>query len=438
MTTASTITNRTRGNRRGSPRFFCAFGAGGNSPSRACPRLPSHSPGFWLPFLFCLLLSLTAACAQQQPVVHPVQKKATTTAPDENEIVIAAVGDIMMPASIQSAAAGNKQGYDLLFEKIAPDLGAADITFANLETMADQKAPVSGYPKFNARPALLEALKKSGIDIVSVANNHAMDAGAEGLKRTLDNIEAAGLAFSGAGRTKAESSKVTYLTAHGVNVAFLSYTYSTNQRLPPRSENAPGVNIIGVGLVADLSRAAARVRQAKKAADLVVVSMHWGEEYSTNPTPWQRQVATELIEAGADIILGHHPHVLQPIESYSARDGRVGLIAFSLGNFISSQNNGVSYEDTTHHKALRGDGIILRITALKEKGRSMVVRAEFLPIWTLRETIGRATVNRPVSLDRELSLLGSKQQRSTTDDKIIKLLTYRQQLIIRTLTGKPE
>jgi len=343
-----------------------------------------------------------------------------------------------MPESIQSVVVKDRRGYDLLFEKIAPDLGAADITFANLETSVDHKAGVSGYPRFNARPELLASLKKAGVNIVSVANNHVMDMGSEGLKRTLDNIESTGLVFIGAGRTKAEAAKTRFLKTRGVNVAFLAYTYGTNQRLPLRSPDAPGVNIIGIESESDLIRAAANVRRARAGADLVVVSLHWGNEYATSPTAWQRRVASELIEAGADVILGHHPHVLQPIESYIARDNRMGLIVYSLGNFISNQNADVSYANKTHRKALRGDGIILSISVLKEGGRTQVAHAEFLPIWSLREPIGEATVYRPVSLARELSMLGAKQERDSTEEKLMRFLSYRQGYIIRTLTGTPE
>ncbi len=344
----------------------------------------------------------------------------------------------MMPETIQSVVVKDRRGYDLLFEKIIPDLSAADITFANLETSVDHKKGVSGYPKFNARPELLASLKKAGVDIVSVANNHAMDTGSDGLKRTLDNIEASGLVFIGAGRTKAEAAKTRFLKTRGVSVAFLAYTYATNQRLPRRSPDAPGVNIIGIKSETDLTRAAANVRRARADADLVVVSLHWGDEYTTSPTAWQRRVASELIEAGADVILGHHPHVLQPIESYIARDNRMGLIVYSLGNFISNQNADVSYANKTHQKALRGDGIILSITATKEGDRTQVAHAEFLPIWSLCEPIGEATVYRPVSLARELSMLGAKKERDSTEDKLMRFLSYRQEYIIRRLTGTPE
>jgi poly-gamma-glutamate synthesis protein (capsule biosynthesis protein) len=256
-----------------------------------------------LSLFFSLLLLLLLACTQQQiPVTPARQEKPASPPTEEKEIVIAAVGDVMMPESIQSVVVKDRRGYDLLFEKITSELSAADITFANLETSVDHKAGVSGYPKFNARPELLISLKKAGVDIVSVATNHAMDMGSDGLKRTLDNIEAAGLVYIGAGRTKAEAATAKFLKTRGVNAAFLAYTYGTNQRLPRRDPDAPGVNIIGINSETDLSHAADCVRQAREDADLVVVSLHWGHEYATRPTTWQRRVASELIEAGADIL----------------------------------------------------------------------------------------------------------------------------------------
>ncbi len=342
----------------------------------------------------------------------------------------------MMHFPIQAAAARNKYNYDILFEKIVDDLNDADITFANLETPVDQSADVSGYPRFNARPELLASLKKAGVDIVSLANNHAMDAGADGLARTLENISAAGILYTGAGKTKAEAAEIRYAAARGVNVAFLAYTYSTNQRLPGKKESLPGVNVLRPGSKADLGRAAEMVKKARASADLVVVSLHWGKEYATTPTPWQRTAAAELVEAGADVILGHHPHVLQPIETYIAKDGRQGVVAYSLGNFLSNQNYGVSHKNKDHVRALRGDGVILRITVEKKDGKTAVSRLEYLPIWTLREVIGGRTVSRPISLSRELVRLEALQVRSKEEEKMKELLSFRQKVIAETCAVK--
>ncbi len=352
-------------------------------------------------------------------------------------LVITAIGDVMMPGSIQTAVAKHKKSYDILFEKIAADLAVADITFANLETPVDHTAAVAGYPAFNARPELLTALKKAGVDVVSLANNHARDAGADGLLRTLQNIEAAGLVVAGAGRNRSESLAPVYLSSQGVMTAFLAYTYGTNRGLPKKRKGAPAVNILRSGSREDLAAAIIQVKQARTHADLVVVSLHWGDEYTSVPTPWQKQAAIELVEAGADIILGHHPHVLQPIESYTARDGRQTVIAYSLGNFISSQNYGVSSKNKTHTRALRGDGVILTITAEKEQGRTTIVRSAVQPIWSLREKVGVTTVFRPVGLSREIAKLSVVAKRTKKEESTLQLLTYRQQVILDTIRAAP-
>lgn len=389
----------------------------------------NHAILFFTPLL---LWAVVWACVQQSefsPPPKPREEKA--------ELVIAATGDIMMPLSNQMAATRSKEHYNLLFERIAPDLASADITFGNLETPVDHTAPVSGYPKFNAGPGLLAALKRAGVGLVSIANNHAMDAKPAGLKRTIENIATAGLLFTGGGRTRAEAGQAPVVSCRGITMAFLAYTYGTNERMPIKKQDVPRVNVLRAGSEADLALAAADVRKARQSMDLVVVSLHWGDEYKTTPTAWQKRVAEELIEAGADVILGHHPHVLQPIESHVARNGRQGLIAFSLGNLISSQNNGVTGRNRTNIKALRGDGIILRIYAVKEQGRTSVARAEFLPLWTLRERVGKIIVYRPVNLAREIARLEAIQKRSGEDEDTLKLLRFRMKVIIDQLTVKP-
>jgi poly-gamma-glutamate synthesis protein (capsule biosynthesis protein) len=384
--------------------------------------------------LFILLAVLRPAELARETI--PSSPAVVPTATEGTAVVIAAIGDIMMPASIQKAATGNNHNYEFLFEKIAADL-VADITFANLETPVDDRSPQSGYPKFNARKELLTALKKAGIGIVSVANNHALDAGPAGLQRTLDNIEAAGIAFAGAGRTRDEAKRARLVSARGITVAFLAYTYGTNAGMP-RRKRMPVVNILRPGSAQDLALVAASVRKSRASADIVVVSLHWGDEYRSDPTPWQRQAAAALIEAGADIILGHHPHVLQPVESHAARDGRVGLVAFSLGNFISSQNSGISSKNKNDTRALRGDGVVLLVHVRKEEDKTFVSRAEFLPIWTLHERAGGIVIPRPVSLAREIMRIKAASPRSAEEENALALLLHRQKIITdRMTTAEP-
>lgn len=384
----------------------------------------------WLLFVWCLFF-FPLSSAPRQPLVTPAPKRPAPARSSKTEVLIAAVGDIMMPSSIQAFAAKTKSGYDILFQQIAVDLSGADVIIANLETPVDHTAKTAGYPRFNAHPRLLKALKKAGVTVVSLANNHAIDAGPGGLKRTIDNVESAGLVFIGAGRTRAEAADIKFLKIRDLSLALLSYTYGTNGCLSKKRRQSPWVNIVKSDT--DFMMAKTRVQQARQYADIVVVSMHWGEEYVIKPTQWQRRVAGELIDAGADLVLGHHPHVLQPIESHPAQDGRVGLVAFSLGNFISSQNAGVTTANKNGRKALRGDGIILNITAVKEGGKARIDRAEFLPIWTLRRFSGRGLLYRPVSIAREIERLKSKGSRNREEEDTLSLLAFRYDVITNML-----
>ena len=268
-----------------------------------------------------VLIFMISGCTKDEPLVRAAPVAVSEDQPKSpSGLVIAAIGDVMMPGSVQAAAKRNKDDFSILFEKISGDLASADIVFANLETPMDHEAKPSGYPKFNVHPGLAAALKKAGITIVSVANNHALDMGVAGLTRTLQNLEAAGLAFTGAGRTKAEAAEIKYVAIRGIKVAFISYTYGVNQGLPKKATQ--GINLLGIGADGDLLEACSKIRTARSTADLLVVSMHWGEEYQVMPSAWQRHAAIRLVEAGADIILGHHPHVLQPIETIESSDGR--------------------------------------------------------------------------------------------------------------------
>ncbi len=378
----------------------------------------------WLFFILFISLILQS-CAQRsgmkgQEEVLPLKS---------GRITIAAVGDVMMHSSIQKVAVKKGNNYDFLFEKVSPYLGSADITFANLETPIDHSSGVSGYPRFNARPELVGSLKKVGVEVVSLANNHIMDQGVQGLKNTLYNLHKAGVTYVGVGRTKHEAAKITYRKAHGLRIAFLAYTYNSNKHLPPGRPSAPGVNILRMNSQRDLHKVVRKVQEARMNADLVVVSLHWGIEYRKEPTAWQKKAAAHIMEAGADIILGHHPHVLQPIEWYTTKDARRGVIAYSLGNFISSQNYGVSFENKDHFRARRGDGVILIIKAEKEKEKTAIRRVDWLPIWSHRDTVGKYTVYRPVVLTNEIARLKAMPLRDEKQEETLQLFSHRLQVI---------
>lgn len=304
----------------------------------------------------------------------PGAPKPQTPTPDPvRRARIIAVGDVMfMYHQIRAAKQG--EGYDFFpaFEHIAPYIGTADIALANLETtIAGEEMGFSesgtlredgskSLSFFNAPAELLDALKRAGFNALTTANNHTLDKGAEGLRRTIENIRAAGLAQTGT--FIGDEDRYLSLDANGISVAVLAYTLGTNKHTGgfSSSERAKAVNLL------DKQRVLRDVAAAKDSgAEFVILCLHWGVEFSETPTPEQERLASEFIEAGVDVIAGSHPHVLQRISKLEA-GGRTGIIAYSLGNFIS---NMASEEHT------RGAVLTLDI----ELGETLAVRASYLP-----------------------------------------------------------
>ena len=238
-----------------------------------------------------------------------------------DEIVINAVGDVMLAG--RWAAAIRKNGYDSPFRGVAAELKTGDITIANLESpIARGGVEFSGKKfRFRAEPELAGALKESGINLVTLANNHTMDFGGQALMETIKNLESAGIGRVGAGKNLDEARKMTLYTIKGKKIAFLGYSLTRPVEFfagRSRPGTAPGFEKI---FVED-------IRRARQEADHVIVSFHWGTEGRSEIQPYQRTVAHKAIDAGADVILGHHPHVLHGIERY-----KTGIVLYSLGNF---------------------------------------------------------------------------------------------------------
>lgn len=269
-------------------------------------------------------------------------------------ITLTAVGGLYPHRSVLEENRRGNGEYDFwpAFEYIAPYFQRADLALLTLETM--QAGPeldlwgVSGYTghtergilTFNAPLELSQALKKAGIDLYSLANNHCLDRGVPGLQATLNNVRALGFHTIGAHLSAAERDQVNLIDVQGIRIAFVAYTYGTNGiPLPAGHEYAlnlaPSFEEIGP-LIDDIGRA----RSA--GADLVAVVPHWGEQYVDRPFDWQRAMAREMVEAGADMILGGHPKFVQPGEWLERSDGSGNPhpvpVIYSLGNFYTDQH----------------------------------------------------------------------------------------------------
>lgn len=226
-------------------------------------------------------------------------------------------------------------GYDFISRvtEVSPYLQKQDLVFLNQETpIGGEALGLSGYPSFNAPLEALDLLEHFDTDIVSFANNHTLDRGAEGVQATLENFEERGIEYVGAAKSEADSQRDRIIEVNGITVGFLGYTYGTNGIPVPEGQDYL-VNLIDDRPINE------EISELDAQVDLLVVSMHQGVEYEPYPREAHRQQMLEMTENGADIILGHHPHVLQPVEIHERDDGSEAVIAYSLANFFSAQQD---------------------------------------------------------------------------------------------------
>lgn len=315
------------------------------------------------------------ASATSAGVVWPsaaVERQVAEPEPPVERFTILAVGDLMVHTP-QLTSARVADGYDFepCFAPVAPRITAADLAIGNLETtLAGADRGYTGYPMFNSPDSFAAALVKSGFDVLTTANNHTLDRGPAGLARTLDVLDELGAQHTGTARTAEEAERTLVAEVNGVKVAILAYTYGMNGFTAP-SDKKWMVDVIDTGrMIADVKRA----RELEP--DLVIVSIHNGVEYQRQPSEAQKAVETAMIEAGADVVLGSHPHVIQPMRTVEAtrEDGsaRTGFIIHSLGNFVSNQR-----------ERYRNTGLLLELGFEKDvrSGVTSLVTVEYVPVW---------------------------------------------------------
>lgn len=246
---------------------------------------------------------------------------AWATPKKDDWISLVAVGDVMLARNVGKRI--SEHGPDWPFKRVMHLVRNADLAFCNLECPISSDAVKVNKPIcFRADPETVRSLKNVGFNTLSLANNHSLDCGRPGLVDTMDNLKQAGIAFAGAGTTLSEAERPTFLKIGNLRVAFLGRTAIFPENSWPRPD-APGIAFL------DNATIEQAVADARSKADIVIVSIHWGVEYRKNPDPEQIALAHRLIDAGASVVLGHHPHVIQPMERYHG-----GLIAYSLGNFV--------------------------------------------------------------------------------------------------------
>ena len=298
-----------------------------------------------------------------------VENEETTEIPDEPEIpsrhtlTFVATGDNLFHETIINTSLVNGvYNFDSIYAPVKDIIENADLAFINQETvMGGASFGYSGYPTFNTPQSLAGTLARTGFDIVNQANNHSMDMGRAGLYATLDlwdTIE--GITVIGA-RKSGESMRI--INANNITLGFLSYTYGLNGLSLPRDNP----NLVSLISRSTMTR---EIEALRPLCDFLVVSMHWGEEYMLiEPSAGQISLAQFLAQLNVDLIIGHHPHVLQRFEKLQRADGKETLCFYSLGNFVSHQRE--------KERILGG---VIALTFVKEDDRLYISDSGLIPV----------------------------------------------------------
>jgi poly-gamma-glutamate capsule biosynthesis protein CapA/YwtB (metallophosphatase superfamily) len=322
-----------------------------------------------------------------------------------NEITIAAVGDILMRNKLILAAQlpGERHySFDGMFEKVAPYLQKADLTIGNLETnfagtdetttfISQERNPKNRYPLFNCPDELCASLKQAGFDVLTTSNNHCMDYGIKGLRRTLDVLDRHKIAHTGTFRTYRESKDFLIKNVKGISVGILAYTLGTNS-IPVPKDQQWAVNKINLqNMINDLLH-------LKKKADFAIVCIHFGKEYRLLPDNRQKRLVRFMFKHGADLILGTHPHVIQPAVFKKIADtngvSKKRFAIYSLGNLITTR-----LKKNDHTK----NGVIAQFTVRQnEKGSAEITSVSFVPTWVVEEQANERTKYQIVPLSDAL------------------------------------
>ncbi|MGO4696214.1 CapA family protein [Paenibacillus sp. 2TAB26] len=245
---------------------------------------------------------------------------------EEERVSLSFVGDLLVADYVSAITA--REGYEYLYQPAMLYLSEPDLTAGNLEFPVTKRGtPVTGTPYvFKGSPDVLPSIRNAGFDVLSLANNHALDQGVEGMLDTMKYLDEAGLSHMGAGNNDTEAFTPVIKEVRGIKVAYIGLS-----KVVPFSSWKADKNTAGLAETYDTRRATEAIAKAKKEADIVVVMVHWGKERVDQPEPYQKDFGKQYIDAGADLVIGSHPHVLQGFEMYKGK-----WIAYSLGNFIFS------------------------------------------------------------------------------------------------------
>jgi len=327
--------------------------------------------------IFILLITAVILIFGNTPNAENGDQSASSEIENKEEpkqditFTITALGDVLCHNTQYWDAyvkATDTYDFSYVFENVKKYTEAGDVTIANLETsFAD--APYSNYPTFNSPASLATALKDIGVDIITTAGNHCLDKGFKGLSETIDVLDENGIEHLGTYKTAEDQEKLFVKDLNGAKVAFIDYTYGTNG-IPVPTGKEFCVNLI------DKDAIKKEIEKAKEEnVDVIIACMHWGEEYHTTQTKTQEDLADFLFKNGVDIIIGNHPHVIEPFETKEVTmpDGtkKQCFVAYALGNFTADQN----YVNTR-------DSIILNLKVTKKAdGTVSIDNVDYIPLY---------------------------------------------------------
>lgn len=363
---------------------------------------------FFLALFIFFIFKLTSVLLAPETNDNTEESQIAAT-PDPVTIHMSATGDIMCHlTNVKNAYNSTSKDYDFsnVFENIAKYTQNADITVGNLETtFAGASRGYTGYPTFNTPEVLGQNLKDIGFDVICTANNHSIDKGYSGIESTLNFLDEYGLDHMGTARSKQEQNTILVKDLNGIKIAFLAYTYGTNGITIPAGKEY-SVNLIDKDLIKE------HIELAKdQNVDVICVSMHWGTEYRLTPHSTQEDLADFLFNNGVDIILGSHPHVLEPMEkrTITLEDGTTkdGFVIYSLGNFVSGQ----IYANTK-------STVILDIQITKNsEGKISIDSVNYTPVYLYDKGANSKSRTRYTLIDVEKSITEYENGTDTTISK---------------------
>lgn len=277
--------------------------------------------------------------AQNENSESQTEEEAEKQAQEDESITIGAAGDVLLHGRVYKRMEEDGE-YDFTpaLQAVTPMLEEPDYTIVNQESIpGGEELGLSAYPSFNSPYAIVDDLQDAGVDMLSGANNHTLDRGMDAVNNAITHYEQTGMDYVGVYKNEKDAERQRIIDVKDVDMGVLSYTYGLNGIEVPEGDEYVVQEI-------DKQQIQEDIEAIREKSDVVVVNMHWGKEYERLPNEEQKELAQFLADQEVDVVIGHHPHVLQPMEWVEGEEGNEMLVYYSLGNFYSGQD--FEYTDT--------------------------------------------------------------------------------------------